>query len=104
MGIDKKLIRFKTKKNFNSENGIDGHASIPSSGSESDGTAEYGQIKGTSIVFIEDSREIWTHGKLYSGVNWSIIGDFVPTGYTKFMLPDDILFTDANGETLIVKE
>lgn len=56
MAIDKKLIHFKTKESFQSANG--GNANTPTSGSETDGTAEYGQIKGTSIVFVKDSKEI----------------------------------------------
>lgn len=71
MAIDKKLIHFKTKENFMSANGVNGDTSNPSSGTETDGSAEYGQIKGTSIVFVKDSKEIWTHGNLYKSVNWS---------------------------------
>lgn len=73
MAIDKKLIRFKTKANFMSQNGVNGDYSTPSSGSESDGNAIYGQIMGSSIVYIEDSKEIWTHGNLYKSVNWSVL-------------------------------
>ena len=59
MPIDKKLIRFKTKANFLSqENGVNNKPCEPTSGSEADGTAVYGNLKGTSIVFIEDSKEI----------------------------------------------
>lgn len=58
MAIDKKLIHFKTKENFMSANGVNGNPNTPTSGSEETGNAEYGQIKGTSIVFIKDSGEI----------------------------------------------
>lgn len=58
MAIDKKLIHFKNKENFMSANGVNGNDTTPSSGSEAEGNAEYGQIKGTSIVFIKDSNEI----------------------------------------------
>lgn len=58
MAIDKKLIRFKNKANFMSQNGVNGDYSTPSSGSESGGNAVYGQIMGSSIVYIEDSKEI----------------------------------------------
>ena len=71
MAIDKKLIHFKTKENFMSQNGVNGDVFTPSSGSETDGTATYGQVKGTSIVFVKDSGEIWTHGNLYRSVNWT---------------------------------
>jgi hypothetical protein len=47
---------------------VNGNYSKPSSGKEEDGTAVYGQIKGTSIVFIKDVGKIWTHGKLYCEV------------------------------------
>lgn len=73
--IEKKLIHFKTKENFMSANGVNQNIDTPTSGSEENGTAEYGQIKGTSIVFIKDSKEIWTHGNLYKSVNWSVLGD-----------------------------
>lgn len=74
MAIDKKLIHFNSKKTFMSENnGVNNDPEKVTSGDESKGTAIYGQVKGTSIVFIKDSREIWTHGNLYKSVNWSII-------------------------------
>jgi hypothetical protein len=70
MPIDKKLIRFKQKSNFLSqENGVNNNPSEVTSGSETDGTAVYGNLRGRSIVFIEDSKEIWTHGNLYKSVN-----------------------------------
>ena len=65
MAIDKKLIHFKTWNNFISQNGVNGNWEVPSEGSEEGGTAIYGQIKGTSIVFIKDVQKIWTHGQLY---------------------------------------
>lgn len=73
MAIDKKLIRFKTKENFMSANGVNGNVDTPTSGKEEDGTATYGQVRGASIVFIEDSKEIWTHGNLYKSANWSVL-------------------------------
>jgi hypothetical protein len=75
MAIDKKLIHFNSKENFMSANGVNGEVNTPTSGDESLGTAEYGQIKGSSIVFVKDSKEIWTHGNLYKSVNWSYIGE-----------------------------
>lgn len=67
MVIDKKLIHFKTWDNFISPNGVNGNWETPNPGTyEDDGTAVYGQIKGTSIVFIKDVGKIWTHGKLYA--------------------------------------
>ena len=70
MAIDKKLIHFNYKETFMSEkNGVNNDPEKVTSGDESKGTAIYGQVKGTSIVFIKDSREIWTHGNLYKSVN-----------------------------------
>ena len=74
--IDKKLVHFKNWDTFISESGVNGDYTTPSSGSESDGNAIYGQIKGTSIVFIQDVQRIWTHGNLYTSVTWdSILSD-----------------------------
>lgn len=75
MAIDKKLIHFKSKDNFMSANGVNGNIDSPTSGSEKNGNAEYGQVKGTSIAFVKDSKEIWTHGNLYKSVNWSTLGE-----------------------------
>lgn len=47
MAINKKLIHFKTKTAFTTE-------------------LNAGNILDTSIVFIKDTKEIWTHGQLYS--------------------------------------
>lgn len=59
MPIDKKFIRFKTKSNFLSQsNGVGNTPDTPTSGSDSEGNAIYGNLKGTSIVFIEDTKEI----------------------------------------------
>lgn len=74
MAIDKKLIHFKTKENFISQGvGSEENVTKPTEGSEENGNAIYGQLKGTSIVFIKDSNEIWTHGNLYKSVNWSVL-------------------------------
>lgn len=69
MPIDKKLIHFNEKSNFMSANGVNNSPEVAGD----DGT--YGNLKGTSIVFIKDSKEIWTHGNLYKSVNWSVLGD-----------------------------
>ena len=47
--------------------GSEENITTPTSGEEDNGTAIYGQIRGTSIVFIKDVGKIWTHGKLYDG-------------------------------------
>lgn len=64
MAINKKLIHFKTWDKFIAE-GVQGNYSEPSE-IKPDGTAVYGQLLGTSIVFIKDVQKIWTHGKLYN--------------------------------------
>ena len=46
MAINKKLIHFKTKANFNTQ-------------------LEAGNILDTSIVYIQDAKEIYTHGTTY---------------------------------------
>lgn len=47
MAINKKLIHFKSKEKFNEE-------------------LANANIKDTSIVFIQDSKEIWTHSQFYA--------------------------------------
>ena len=47
MAINKKLIHFQTKKKFEEE-------------------LAKGNLLNTSIVFIKETREIWTHGQLYN--------------------------------------
>lgn len=66
--IDKKFIHFKNYDDFISQAGVGSVANIttPTSGSEDTRNAVYGQIKGSSIVFIKDTKQIWTHGQLYS--------------------------------------
>lgn len=56
MAINKKLIHFREKQDFNSAIATD-------------------SILDTSIVFIQDSQEIYTHGEAYKAVNWSVLSD-----------------------------
>ena len=65
MAIDKKLIHFKLWNTFMSSDGVNGNYTKPSSGTAGSGSALYGQVKETSIVFIQDVQKIWTHGQLY---------------------------------------
>ena len=62
MAINKKLITFVSKSTFTGANGINGKTS-PING-------YYGNIPSTSVVFILDTGEIWTHGKYISGGVW----------------------------------
>ena len=56
MAIDKKLIHFNSKENF-------------------DNKVANNEILDTSIVFVKDSKEIWTHSNLYKSVNWDVLGE-----------------------------
>lgn len=59
MAIDKKLIHFTSKEKFISQGvGSEENISTPTDGSEENRNAVYGQLKGTSIAFIKDSKEI----------------------------------------------
>ena len=64
MAINKKLIHFKNKTDFNKEVANE-------------------NILDHSIVFIQDSKEISTHGTVYKSVNWSVLEDLeIPGGIT----------------------
>ena len=52
--INNKLIHFKSKSDF------DGRYAATT-----DGGRTYGDFLGTSIVFIQDAKQIWTHGQFY---------------------------------------
>lgn len=52
MQINKKFIRFENKEDFESQKE---------------------NIQETSIVFIEDSNEIWTHDTSYKWIGWSVL-------------------------------
>ena len=52
--INNKLIHFKSKSDFNSRYK-----------ETTDGGNTYGDFLGTSIVFIQDAKQIWTHGTDY---------------------------------------
>lgn len=97
MAINKKLIHFKSKQTFEQEVANE-------------------NILDTSIVFIQDSKEISTHGTVYKTVNWSVLepepgpetepltfealenGTF---SFTKAGTGDDIQYSKDNGSTWI---
>ena len=56
MAINKKLIHFNEKSEF-------------------DKRLANNEILDTSIVFVKDSKEIYTHGNLYKSVNWDVLGE-----------------------------
>ena len=68
MAINKKLIHFNSKEDFMSA--LEG--TLPQGGAAD---ADHGQLHDYSIVFVKDSKEIWTHDNLYKSVNWSVLGD-----------------------------
>lgn len=73
MTVKNRFIHFKSKDNFLSENGVNNKVETPDSLPDIDGDVKYGNIKESSVVFIKDSKEIWTHGNLYKSVNWSVL-------------------------------
>lgn len=80
MAIDKKLIHFQTWNKFISHGvGSEENITTPTSGEEDARNAIYGQIKGTSIVFIKDVGKIWTHGKVYGTEEEVYVGIDEPT-------------------------
>ena len=56
MAINKKLIHFQNKTNFETQNANN-------------------NILPTSICFIKDTKEIYTHDTFYKAINWAIIED-----------------------------
>ena len=85
MAINKKLIHFKTKQKFNEE-------------------LAKGNILNTSIVFIQDTTEIYTHGQLYDGSTFdptdieASIQNIIDNYATKAEIPTKVsqLKNDAN--------
>ena len=81
--------------------GSEENTTTPTSGKEEDGTAIYGQIKGTSIVFIKDVSKIWTHGKVYDGSTINV--NAIPDGSiaaTKLAEDVTVVFEDKFSELL----
>lgn len=82
--INKKLVHFNSKTAFEEQK-------------------DAGNILETSIVFVKDSNEIYTHDTEYRWVGWSYLTADIPEGYVLFNVTDGS-FKDANGEYLIVEE
>ena len=53
--INNKFIHFKSKSDF-----------LTRYADTEDGGLTYGDFLGTSIVFIQDAKQIWTHGQFYT--------------------------------------
>lgn len=105
--IDKKFIHFKNYDDFISQAGVGSVANIttPTSGSEDARNAVYGQIKGSSIVFIKDTKQIWTHGQLYSGnVDISTLSDVLRVDSESILNKDRVTvsgeYTNENGDAV----
>lgn len=114
MAINKKLIHFNKKTTFNSQK-LSANASNSQYQVGGTGTVQTGapDINYQSIVYIKDSKEIWTHGQFYAtAVTWSTItgkpsfatvatsGNYndlsnKPTIPTKLPTPNVLTFTGA---------
>lgn len=114
MAINKKLIHFNKKTTFNSQK-LSANASNTQYQVGGTGTVQTGapDINYQSIVYIKDSKEIWTHGQFYAtAVTWSTItgkpsfatvatsGSYndlnnKPTIPTKLPTPNALTFTGA---------
>lgn len=81
MAINKKLIHFKKYSDFIGSSGTNG-ATSPTNG-------YYHNIPETSIVFIQDTNQIWTHGTFYDGstVNLSNIEESIQNKADKTEIP-----------------
>lgn len=114
MAINKKLIHFNKKTTFNSQK-LSANTSNTQYQVGGTGTVQTGapDINYQSIVYIKDSKEIWTHGQFYAtAVTWSTItgkpsfatvatsGSYndlnnKPTIPTKLPTPNALTFTGA---------
>lgn len=75
MAINKKLIHFNRKEVFEEK-------------------LANNEILDTSIVFVKDSKEIYTHGNLYKSVNWSVLEKEMIT-----FTVNGVLYSAENGMT-----
>ncbi len=118
MAINKKLIHFNKKTTFNSQK-LSANASNTQYQVGGTGTVQTGapDINYQSIVYIKDSKEIWTHGQFYAtAVTWSTItgkpsfatvattGNYNdlnnrPTIPTSLPTPNSLTFTGATTGT-----
>lgn len=118
MAINKKLIHFNKKATFNSQK-LSANASNTQYQVGGTGTVQTGapDINYQSIVYIKDSKEIWTHGQFYAtAVTWSSItgkpsfatvatsGSYTdltnkPTIPTSLPTPNSLTFTGATTGT-----
>lgn len=98
MRIDRKL-HFKTKAKFLEE--VGGNFTTPSFGEESLGTAQYGNLYGTDLVFIKDTGEIWTHGAFYGAMEAiDMIAALDLETEDDYKNCIDLSYVDINGNSL----
>jgi len=76
MAINKKLIHFRRKEVFEEK-------------------LANNEILNTSIVFIDDTNEIWTHGENYKFIEWDVL---IPKGY------DSLFIQDINGKLWTISD
>lgn len=60
------------------------------------------EIPETSIVFVKDSNEIYTHGNLYSFCNWGVLKTEIPAGYNTLIGSNNIQILDSTGAEIYV--
>lgn len=81
MLIENLLVHFTTQNNYKAHRGLD-------------------QLKDESIIFIQDSKEIATHGTVYKSVNWSILED--NTVYVPDSIPYGVSIVDGFGNIVTI--
>lgn len=92
-------LHFKTKEKFLEE--VGGNFTTPSFGEESLGTAQYGNLYGTDLVFIKDTGEIWTHGAFYGAMEAiDMIATLDLETEDNYKNCIDLSYVDVNGNSL----
>ena len=79
MAINKKLIYFYNKKDFENE-------------------VANGNILDHSIVFIQDSKEISTRGEVYKSINWSVLEESKELVINSAGKPNGVYVVTKDGE------
>ena len=91
--INNKLIHFKSKSDFNSRYR-----------ETTDGGNTYGDFLGTSIVFIQDAKQIWTHGQFYDANETTLASLGVTATATELNYIDGVtsnVQTQLNGKAAL---
>lgn len=105
MAINKKLLHFNEYQNFNSKklsaNSDNTQYTIGIEGQIYNG--EDLDIKYQSIVFIKDTKQIWTHGQLYNQQDIDL-SDYYTKSEVDSLLPQDIDFIRENANKVNTKQ